>query len=277
MKKERLDFELPEEISEEDLSKIIDNLECYVVKMPSQSDINNAIDNLRMLVPRKRRKTKVLGLLEKASREIGFMSSTYWIVTFGLFILGAYSIWINGGSITNSRNPYISAVLLAPVPFILGIIEIFRGREEGVIELELSCQISIGEIMFSRLIIICIYNILLNTILSIILTHFNSGILLLRMTLMWLAPFTITAGIGLLLVGRLRGSYVAAIFTGVWMVLIMAVLTQKNIMDRLMGINIAVYAVLTIIGAIIMTIQIRNYSQRNSSFFERSVLGEIKN
>ncbi len=270
--KERQDFEFTE-----DINKIINNLECYVVKMPSESEINNTIDNLRGLVPRKKRRTKILDLLKIASREIGFMSSTYWLISFTLFILGAYSIWMNGGSIINSRNPYISAVLLAPIPFILGIIEIFRGREDGVIELELSCKISIGELMFSRLVIICIYNILLNTMLSIVLVYFNSGILLLRITLMWLAPFTVISGIGLIFVSKMRGSYVAGIFTGLWMVLIMAVLTQKKIMDRLIGINITVYAVLTIIGIILMIIQIKSYSQRGSSFFERSVLDEVKN
>lgn len=275
--KEISGFELPEDMNQDDINKLIDNLECYVVRMPSQPDIDNTIDNLRKYVPTKNSSPKVLVLLEKASKEIGFMSSAYWLISLGLFILGTYSIWINGGSITSNRNPYISAVLLAPVPFILGIIEVFRGREDGVIELELSCKISIGEIMFSRLIIICIYNILLNTILSIVLVYFNSGILLLRITLMWLAPFTVISGIGLILVGRLRGSYVAVIFTSVWMVLIMAVLTQKKIMDKLIGINITVYAILTLVGIILMIIQIKNYSQRGSSFFERSVLGEIKN
>jgi hypothetical protein len=275
--KERLDFELTEDINKDDLYKLIDNLECYVVKIPSQSDINNTIDNLRELVPRKKSRAKILGLLKTASREIGFMSSTYWLISFTLFIIGVYFVWMNGGSIINSKNPYISGVLLAPIPFILGIIEIFRGREEGVIELELSCKISIGEIMFSRLIIICIYNILLNTMLSIILVYFNSGILLLRITLMWLAPFTVISGIGLILVSKLRGSYVAAIFTGVWMVFIMVILNQKQIMDKLIGINITVYVVLTIVGIILMIMQIRSYSQRGSSFFQRSVLDEAKN
>lgn len=277
MMKETLEFEFTEYMNKDDLNKIIDNMECYVVKMPSQSEINSTIDNLRGFVPRKKSRTKIIGLLEMAAREIGFMSSTYWLISFALFILGAYSIWMNGGSIINNRNPYVSGVLLAPMPFILGIIEIFKGREEGVIELELSCKISIGEIMFSRLIIICIYSILLNTMLSIVLVYFNSGILLLRITLMWLAPFTVISGIGLILVSKMRGSYVAVIFTGVWMVLVMAILTQKKIMDRLAGINMTVYAVLTIIGIILMIIQIKSYSQRGSSFFERSVLGEVKN
>ena len=275
--KERLNLDFTEDMNKDDLNKLIDNLEWYVVKMPSQSDINNTIDNLRDIVPRKISRTKILDLLEIASGEIRFMSSTYWIISLVLFILGVYLIWMNGGSIINSRNPYISAVILAPVPFILGIIEIFRGREEGVIELELSCKISIGEIMFSRLIIICIYNILLNTMLSIVLIYFNSGILFWKITLMWLTPFTVISGIGLVLVRKLRGSYVAAIFTGVWMVLIMTILTQKKVMDKLMGINATVYAVLIIIGTILMIVQIKSYSQRSSSFFERSVLDEVKN
>jgi hypothetical protein len=85
------------------------------------------------------------------------------------------------------------------------------------------------------------------------------------------------SGIGLILVSKLRGSYVAAIFTGVWMVFIMVILNQKQIMDKLIGINITVYVVLTIVGIILMIMQIRSYSQRGSSFFQRSVLDEAKN
>lgn len=274
------DFEFPDDISEDDASKLIDNLECYIVDMPSEDEINNTIENLRKFVPYKKTKNKsfkIFNLLGRASKEIGFMSSSYWLVSIILFILGTYSIWMNGGSITNNRNPYISAVLLAPVPFILGIIEIFRGREEGMIELELSCKVSIGEIMVSRLIIICIYNILLNSLLSAMLMHFNSGILFWRMIFMWLTPFTVISGIGLVLVSRMRGSYVALLFTSIWIVFVMAVLTQKKIVESIIGINTAAYCILTIIGAVIMVVQITRYWKRNNSFFERSVLGEAKN
>lgn len=280
LKQQKLDFDFIEDINEDDLTKLVGNLDCYVVETPSEFEINNTIEKLREFVPVKKvgiKRNGIFELLEKASNEIGFMSSTYWLVSTMLFILGTYSICMNGGSITTIRNPYISAVLLAPIPFIFGIIEIFKGREEGVIELELSCKTSIGDIMFSRVIIICIYNILLNTVLSIGLVHFNNGILFWRITLMWLAPFTVVSGIGLILVNKMRGSYVAVIFTGVWIVFVMTMLTQKRIMDRIIGINLIVYIVLAIIGSILMIIQIKEYSQRGSSFFERSVLDEVKN
>lgn len=274
------DFELPDDMSGDYKKEFIEDLECYTVDMPSEDEINNTIEKLRKYVPCKRSKGssfKIIDLIESASKEAGFMSSSYWLVSILLFILGTYSIWINGGSITNSRNPYISSLLLSPVPFILGIIEIFRGREDGVIELELSCKLSIGEIMVSRLIIICLYNILLNSLLTAVLMHFNSGILFWRITFMWLTPFTVISGVGLMLVSRMRGSYVALIFASIWIVFAMAVLTQKEIMDRIMNINIITYAILTVIGAVLMVVQLTGFSQRKSKFFERSVLGEAKN
>jgi hypothetical protein len=278
--KQSLDFEFPEDMNEEDLQKFMNEINSFTVPVPSEKEINITIDNLISLMPPRRKKigdNKIFGLLRIASNEIGFMSGTYWLISFGIFILGIYSILKNEGSIIKNSSPYVSAALMSPIPFILSFIEIFKGREEGVAELELSCKISIGEIMISRLIIICIYNIILNTMVCTALVYSNSGIMFWRATLMWLTPFTLASGIGLILVSRMRGSYVTVIFTGAWMVLVMGALSDERITGYITRVNLVVYGILSLIGIILMAVQIIHYARRQSSFYERSVLGEAKN
>lgn len=280
MMKQSLDFEFPEDMNDKDIQSFIDELNSFTVPIPSEKEINITIDNLTGLVPARRKRirdNKIFSLLKIASNEIRFLSSSYWLISFGIFILGMCLILENYGSIIKGSSPYASAVLMSPIPFILSFLEIFKGREEGVAELELSCKISIGEIMLSRLVIICIYNILLNTLFSAALVTLNNRIVFWKVTLMWLTPFTLAAGIGLILVSRMRGSYVTVIFTGVWMVLVIRALSDKRITDYITRVNLVVYLILSIVGIILMAVQIIHYAKRQSSFYERGVLGEIKN
>lgn len=278
--KQSWDFEFPEDMNEKEIEKFMNVLNTFTVPLPAEKEINNTIDNLIGLMPVQKnriRDNKIFSLLKTASNEIRFMSSYYWIISFGMFVFGMYSILMNDGSIIQGSSPYVSAVLLSPVPFILSFIEIFRGREEGVAELELSCKISIGEIILSRLIIICIYNVALNTMISMFVVYLNSGIAFFRVTLMWLTPFTLASGIGLILVSRMRGSYVTLTFAGAWVVVILEALTNKRVTDFMLQANIIVYLILSVVGVVLMAVQINNYAKRKSNFYERGVLGEVKN
>lgn len=275
-----LDFDFPEDMEEEDIKNLIEMMDYYVVEMPQEDEVNKTIDNLRQFVPKKkkRRSTKVFQAIKMAVNDVSFLSSTYWLVSFGMFVLGLYAVGTDRIDIVNNNNnPYIMAIILSPIPFIFGILEIYKGREEGVMELELSCKMSIGEIMISRIIIVSIYNILLNTILSIVLVHLNSSVIFLRITLMWFTPFTLISGIGLFLVAKLRGSLVTTIFTSIWMIFSISILLQREIADKMMEVNIVVYIVLSILGTVIFLFQMRGYLNRNNTFYEGGVLGEIRN
>jgi hypothetical protein len=281
MTKRDLEFELNGEMSEEEIDKFINDMEKYAVKLPSSEEINLTIENLHAFVPVRQKRSlarpKLFGILERAFNEISFMSNNYWVASSGLFLAGFLVILLNGGYILKDNNPYILAILLSPIPFVLGIMEVFKGREEGVIELELSCKISITEIIISRLVIICIYNVLLNTIMSGILVYFGTGIVFWKITLFWLTPFTIVASLSLPIASKMRGSYVVTMFTATWMILIISVLSQEKIMSRIMGIDLMVYMLLSMVGIVLLSIQIVGFSHRHGSFFEGSVLNEVKN
>lgn len=278
--KQDLDFEFPEDFNQNEITELMDDLERYITPVPPQDEINMTIENLRQFVPQKKaniKYKKLYELFKRATEEISFMSSTYWLVSLGIFIIGLYIIWSHKGYFNEGYNTYTVSILLAPIPFIFGIMEVFRGREEGVIELELSCKISISEIILSRLIIICIYNILLNTLLSIILVYFNSTIIFWKITFMWLTPFTLVSSLGLFCASKIRGSYIVTIFTSVWLIMIISIVSLEKLMDRIMGFNILAYVVLSLIGIILIGLQIKEYGQRYFGFYEGSVMYEAKN
>lgn len=281
MMKKDLEFELNGEMSEEEICEFIDIMEQYVVNTPSNEEINLTVEKLRPYVPAKEsnvpQKLKIFRILARTFDEISFMSNNYWLISFGLTLFGLLAILLNGDYIMKDNNVYMVVILLSPLPFIFGIMEVFKGREEGVLELELSCKLSISEIILSRLVIISIYNILLNTILSGVLVFFDTRIIFWRLILMWLTPFTLVSSFSLLIVSRMRGSFVVTIFTAIWMILIMSVLSQEKIMKKIMGIDLAVYVVISILGIILLIIQIIRYGHRHGSFFEGSVLNEAKN
>jgi hypothetical protein len=276
-----LEFELNGEISEAEISELLITMEKYAVKLPSNEEITLTIDKLKEFVPAKESKIpaspRIFEILSRAFNEISFMSNNYWIASSGLFLAGFFVILLNGGFILNGNNPYKLAILLSPIPFVLGILEVFKGREEGMLELELSFKTSISEILMSRLVIVSIYNILLNSVLSGILIFFDKGIVFWRITLMWLTPFTLISALSLLIVLKIRGSYVVTIFTAAWMILIMSVLSQEKIMSKIMAIDLAVYVVSTMVGVVLLCIQIIRLRNRHGGFFEGSVLNEIKN
>lgn len=280
MKKD-LEFDLNREISEQEINELIDDLELYAVRFPSTEEIDRTIECLQAYVPEKMQKavakTGIYHVLYQAFNEITFLSNGYWVASAGLFFAGFLVVLLDGKAILSNNNPYLLAILLSPVPFVLGLMEVLKGREEGVIELELSCRISITQVIISRLLIISVYNIVLNSILSGVLAYCSASVVFWKITLFWLTPFTLVAWLGLLVASKVRGSYVVTMFVAAWMILCLSVLTQEKIMSRLMAVDLAAYMSLSAVGMVLLGTQIARYGRRHGSFFEGSVLNEAKN
>lgn len=284
MKRTPVKFDINTEPTEEELSEWLKELEHYVVPFPSEEEIGAVVDRLRCYVPdikeQQRKQTqkkpfrtmgnmpgsmadrmlkawsqaglKIIRTLAIAGREISFIDDTYWIVTLGLFVAGILTLWFGDSPTMTGNNPYRLVILYSPVPFVLGMLELLRGRDEEVLELELSCKSTITEVLLSRLIIICIYNILLNLLLSAILAAFGSHLELARMTMLWLTPFTLVAGISLLAASRMRGGYLVTIFSAIWMIIAMSLLSQKAVMERIEQLDGGVCGILALAGFLMM-------------------------
>ncbi len=119
-------------------------------------------------------------------------------------------------------------MLISPVPFLLGLLEIFRGRDEVLLELEMSCKYTAQQLMLMKLVVVGVYNVLLCFILIAIFSLFGEPLLLSKLVIYWATPLTVIASIGLTLANRMRGSLLAPISIVIW---IFAAVAFMNILD----------------------------------------------
>ena len=274
MKEQEIDFELPDQMSSQELLELQGLLKEYSVPLPSEDMIEATINNLSQYVPEKKNTFELLcekihHLVHHAASDLTFMSKGYWISSILIFILG-YLI-----TVTADHNPCNTILLLSPIPFIIGVLEICKGRDEKVLEIELACKISPQEMMLSRLVVIGLYSIVLNSLLACALSTVESGILIWRITLLWLTPLTVIGSITLWLASRIRGGYVATAMLSLWVVSALAVLSMPEAIDKLINLHIGIYLVLLILGFATMLIQVKRMMSRY--YFERSEIIETNN
>jgi hypothetical protein len=281
LKNQDIDFEIFDDIDDQELLEISNKLNSYNVSPPEQEQIDSTIEMLRLYMPAAKTsgntsKGKIYWIIINALNEIKFMNKYFWLISFMLFLTGFYIVQ-KDIEINFWYKPYILIVLLAPVPFLLGVIEVFRGRDEGMLELELSCKVTERDIMLSRLLVTGIYNIILNTLLSGMLSTFNIGIDIFRAAFFWITPFTVVCGLALVLSSKLRGGYAATVLISSWVVFVITVLSQRHIIEELVSINMWAYIFLSALGLLFTGYQIRLLLNKNADLTGGQVVNDSKN
>ncbi|KLU62376.1 hypothetical protein CEB3_c12370 [Peptococcaceae bacterium CEB3] len=244
----------------------------YSVPVPNEAAVDATIQELRQYVPAKRNFYRMqwenfTGIVRLSALDLDYMSKSYWLISAAIFILGY--IIITG----TVHNPYLCLIALAPMPFILGMIEVFKGREQGVLEIELSCRITPQQVMLSKLLLIGLYNIALNTVLSVALSLFHPGLILWQITLSWLTPLAVVSSLTLWLAQHIRGGYAVTAVLGLWLSATLSLSTQPMVADRLMHLNLMIYGLAIMISALWLGIQLKKMMSRYS--YERSGIYEF--
>jgi len=257
-------FEIQSDMKDESVEDILNYLNQYTVEFPVEEEIDSTIDVLKQYMPNKNeRMAKFCLLVRMAADEITFISKTYWIACTILFIIGYWT------TMREIDNPYATIIVFAPLPFVLGILEIFKGRDNGMSEIELSCKISSSEIIISRIILIGIYSVLMNTALACLLYIFDNSIDFMRISVLWLSPFTFISGISLWVVMKIKGAYVVNVLISIWCILAYFAFTNDTVIKILLKLNNAVYLGIIFIGIILIAFQIKNSANRYNNIFER--------
>lgn len=248
---------------DEALDDLFSYMQQYTVEFPNEEEIDETIEVLRQYVPRKNKPLKnFCNLAKTAAGEIAYINKAYWIVCSILFLAG---YWFS----INSTNSYITIMALAPLPFILGIVEIFKARDSGVLEIEMTCKISAYEIMLSKILVMGIYSIFMNTVLSSVLCMFNSNINLLKLSIMWLTPLTLVSGISLFIAKKFKGDYTIAAIISTWSAVILYIYCNKKLLNYIVQLNVIVYLVILSISTLILALQIKALSNKHNNIFER--------
>ena len=231
---ENIEDEQFEELLEADLADIEDFLDSYVVSKVDEEKIDSTIDVLKSHIPKEEvQHVKVQEyLLDRIKENISLVKFQFSLISKVYFIASLLLILL--GTITTIRlnlSIYLSASIIAPIPILIGIFEIIKGREENVWELELSYKYSLREIVFSRLIIINVVSVLISIMMSLILNNVYSQINLLKMISIWLIPIFLVGSVSLIVTSFYRGINSIALCISIWILGVMNISVYETIAD----------------------------------------------
>ncbi|MBM7660268.1 putative membrane protein [Bacillus mesophilus] len=249
-----------------DLKELMDNLEFklddYDVEYPSESEMMMTIESLRPYMPAKVNRWEVFAarstsITKHALTEVYYMSPFFWIANV-LFMMIAIS-----AVILTKVNPATVIFLLAPIPTLTGLIEVIKSRNAGMAELEMSFKFNLQEVILSRMVAIGAFNLLINNMLTLIISQWNHyDILAWELMLYWVTPFTVITSIALALVTRFRQMYTVTIGIVIWMTM-GSLFSHVFIVDR---VPTLFYIVVTVLATGTIVIQMRNMFKRGMSY-----------
>lgn len=236
----------------------------FLVKYPDESEIKETIESLRTYVPDKRKESVNLhgqfySLMKQIMREVSVISKSYWLISALFYVVGYYFASFA------SMDYLLMLVMVTPIPFVLGLFEIFKGRESGMLELEMTCKFSVYQIMVSRLVLIGLYNIGLSVVLTLIFST-QLMIPIWEIILIWFAPFTIFAAISLWISMRFSHSSFVVMVISCWLIFTTALLLFEPLVELLLSRSIAKQIVLLFLGVVLCYKQVKDLMNAYRSF-----------
>lgn len=250
---ENLEDEQFEELVEADLIDIENFLDSYVVSRVDEEKIDSTIDILKAYMPKE--EVQVIKyeetFLEKIKNNIDLVKFQFGLISKAYLIASLLLILV--GTITTTKlslSVYVSAYIVAPIPILLGIFEIIKGREENVWELELSYKYSLREIVLSRLIIINTLSILMSIIISIALNNTYSQINLFKMISIWLIPIFLVGSISLVITSMYRSINGIALCISIWILGAVSISVYEK-MANIANINTLMVLGISVIATVI--------------------------
>lgn len=250
---ENIEDEQFENLLEVDLMDIEDYLDSYVVNQVDEEKIDSTIDILKAYMPKEEVETvkKDIRIFDAIKENIGLIklqlsliSRLYLILSLLLILVGTIA------TVKLNLSVYLSASIIAPIPILLGIFEVIKGREENVWELELSYKYSLREIILSRLIIINVISILISIIISINLNNIYSQINLFNMISIWLIPIFAISSVSLVITSVYRSMNSIALCMAVWILGAMVISLYEKMAD-IANINLSIALGISAIGVVI--------------------------
>lgn len=228
---ENEDFEI---LLDEEFLDIENFLNSYIVKDVNEENIDLTIDKLRNYMPQN--KNENVYLYSKVRTSIGLLKMQFKIFN-KLYLIASIILVLCGviGTIKLNLNPYLCAYTVSPIPILIGLAEILRGKEENMWELELSYKYSFREILFAKLVIISTTAIALTLVTSLILTGTYSEVSLLKIINICLIPTCFISLISLILASIYRGMNSIVLSTSIWIVV--SNMVDKNTINYIVSVN----------------------------------------
>src|SRR5258707_3732649 len=211
----------PEECA--DLLPAVRRLSEWQAPQPSPADTRHllallvpelpALSPVRQAIREHQQRTSVAFLLATARAQVSLFGLGFWLVSALVTLVGAVVV-------LSKVLPDQELVLRLSGPLLayLGTIVAFRGRGARVLELELVCLPSALQLAIARLVIVLGYDVSLCLALALVLWAGGTRDVLV-LTLSWLMPLLLVAGLALLLTLRLSVQAAASLAYLSWLVL----------------------------------------------------------
>lgn len=264
------DYEF-ENLLEEYLLDIENFLDSYVVKKADEEKIDLTIETLRNYMPKNSSENLVVNkniyLLNKIRTNIELMKIQFMLFN-KIYIIASLILTLGGliGAIKYNLNPYVFSYTIAPIPVLLGLVEILRGKEEGVWELELSYKYSFREIIFAKLTIIGITSIAISLFMSFILANTYSEVNLLKLINTSLIPICFISIVSLVTASIYRSMNSIALSTGIW--IICSNMVDSNIFKNIANVsNLKLFTMVVILG-ILTIVSLRLFYKKSINFID---------
>ena len=182
---------------------------------------------------RDHRQNRIALLLTTARAQVRLFGLGFWLVSA--------LITATGAAVVSSKALDNEALVLGasgPLLACLGTTVAFRGRGARVLELELACLPSALQLAVARLVIVLGYDVALGLALGIVLWATASDQALV-LTLSWLMPLLLVAGLALVLSLRISVPAAASVAYATWLA-VLAVTTGWNVRTLLLAPELAV-------------------------------------
>ncbi len=177
--------------------------------LPQRSPIRQAVQEHLA------RRSHLASLLATVHSQVGVLRLSFWVLSGMLALLGVAIELVpapNGFSLFWLRA-------LAPLLAYLGFASMFRSAGLQTLECELACPPSAFQLIIARLVIVLSYDIALGLMLSLVGWTQGEGSFLV-ITLHWLVPLLLIAGLALVLSLRLPVPVAVGLPYGGWLVLL---------------------------------------------------------
>jgi hypothetical protein len=245
-------FERPEQLAEllreqgaspeecTDLLPAVRRLSEWQAPQPEPADTRRLLALLTSALPafspvrqaiREHRQHRISFLLATARAQVSLFGLDFWLVSALVTLIGA--VVVVSKAISNQDVALLVLRASGPLLAYLGTIVAFRGRGERVMELELVCLLSPLQLAMARLVIVLGYDVGLSLALSLVLWAGGSGQVL-ALTLSWLMPLLLVAGLALLLSLRLSVQAAASLAYGSWLA-VLAISTNFHLQALLLA------------------------------------------
>ncbi|MBY7142647.1 hypothetical protein KFZ56_06055 [Virgibacillus sp. NKC19-3] len=245
--------------------KMADELEAFTVDYPSEEEMDQTISALHAYVPEKNMPMsnlleKMKDLLFLSGKEFFTISRLFWSANIIFLLFGILSTTLF------HADPYLTLFVLTPLPFLTGLLEIFKSRDQGMAELEATFKYSVQQLIFSRVLIVSVFNLILNAILiTWLYVALDTPFVFSWLFVYWMMPLTLLAALGLVLTTTYKGTITSPVLVISWLITGFLIAQIPNGADFINHIGLTGSISIVIVSLCTIIFQLRKIQQRRLS------------